>query len=234
MTIHHDKMAYGRIRPLSEDAGEETLQKLAAEAGGKSEYEKMVSGELYDPADRELAAMRRRVRKLCAAYNQTGEDEEETRESLLRQIFGSCGKGVFLEPPVRFDYGTNTSVGDCFYANFNLTVLDTGKVTFGKNCLLGPNVTVAAALHPKVAAERERYVNKDGAVTDREYAAPVTVGDDVWIGANAVLCAGVTIGSGTVIGAGSVVVRDIPSGVLAAGNPCRVIRPVTDSDRMLP
>lgn len=237
MTIHHDKMAYGRIRGLSEDAEEEKLAELARkigpEDGGKTEYEKMISGELYDPADRELSAMRLKVRRLADAYNRTEADEEIRRESILRQIFGHCGAGVFCEPPVHFDYGTNTSVGDWFYSNFNLVILDTGKVTIGKNCLFGPNVTIAAALHPKAAAERARYVNAEGKVTDREYAAPVAIGDDVWLGANVVVCAGVSIGSGTVIGAGSVVVRDIPSGVLAAGNPCRVIRPVTEEDRML-
>lgn len=238
MTVHHDKMAYGRIAALREDKTEEELAAMAqavAEAEQEEhmrEYDKMVAGELYDPSDEELVAMRTRVRKLFKEYNDTTEDDAERRQELLHEMFGSHGPFIYCEPPVRFDYGKNTHVGDCFFANFNLVVLDVAPVNIGKQCFIGPNVSLVTPVHPLLACDRNMRPAPGGGKMDYEYAKPITIGDNVWLASNVTVCGGVTIGHDTVIGAGSVVTRDIPAGVFAAGNPCRVIRPLTEKDKM--
>lgn len=232
MTIHHDKMAYGKLASLTEDFSADRLNEMADALNGRSEREKMLAGELYDPADEELSALRKRVRQLAKAFNDTDEDEAEKRQELLRAMFGKCGAHIACEPPIRFDYGCNTEVGDCFFANFNFVVLDCAPVKIGKQCFFGPNVTIAAPVHPLLPQDRMMRPDGRGGVFDYEYAKPVTIGDDVWLASNVVVCGGVTIGSGTVIGAGSVVTRDIPAGVFAAGNPCRVIRKLAEQDKM--
>ena len=183
----------------------------------RTEREKMVAGEPYFPYDDELVAARKAARRLTRPYNATTEDEVEERERLLRALFGRVEGRVEVEPPFRCDYGFNISVGDGFYANFGCVVLDIAPVTFGRRVLLGPNVHVYAVNHPMDAAER---------ATSIEQGKPVTVGDDVWIGGGSILCPGETVGDRSVIGAGSVVTKDIPPDVFAAGNPCRVIRPL--------
>ena len=238
MTVHHDKMAYGRIAALREDKTEEELAAMAqavAEAEQEEhmrEYDKMVAGELYDPSDEELVAMRTRVRKLSKEYNDTTEDDAERRQELLHEMFGSHGPFIYCEPPVRFDYGKNTHVGDCFFANFNFVVLDVAPVNIGKQCFIGPNVSPATLVHPLLPCEFRRVLQHVADLMDYEYAKPITIGDNVWLASNVTVCGGVTIGHDTVIGAGSVVTRDIPAGVFAAGNPCRVIRPLTEKDKM--
>ena len=254
MTIHHDKMAYGRLDPLQEElsldrlnemadllneenAGERSAEGEDAGAGKprgqvRTEREKMLAGELYDPSDAELTALRTRVRKLARAFNDTDEEEEEQRQELLHAMFGDCGEDIHCEPPLRFDYGAHTTVGEHFFANFNLVVLDCAPVKIGRQCFFGPNVTIAPPCHPLLACDRNIRRAPDGHWFDYEYAKPVTIGDDVWLASNVVVCGGVTIGDGAVIGAGSVVTRDIPPRVLAAGSPCRVIRPLTEKDKM--
>ena len=264
MTIHHDKMAYGKLDPLQEELSRDKLNDIAdllnaeeaaqesetaaeesetsaqesetaAEEGGvaaRTEREKMLAGELYDPSDAELTALRTRVRKLARAFNDTDEEDEEGRQALLRAIFGSCGEDIHCEPPLRFDYGAHTTVGEHFFANFNLVVLDCAPVKIGRQCFFGPNVTIAPPCHAMLAADRAIRRAPDGHWCDYEYAKPITIGNDVWLAANVVICGGVTIGDGAVIGAGSVVTRDIPARVFAAGNPCRVIRPLTEQDKM--
>ncbi len=245
MTVHHDKMAYGRIAALREDAPEERLaamaQALSAEhpqnkderqEGSMREYDKMTAGELYNPSDEELVAMRTRVRKLFKEYNDTTEDDKERRQVLLHEMFGSHGTFIYCEPPVRFDYGKNTHVGDCFFSNFNLVVLDVAPVNIGKQCFIGPNVSIVTPVHPLLACDRNMRPAPDGTKFDYEYAKPITIGDNVWLASNVTVCGGVTIGHDTVIGAGSVVTRNIPANVFAAGNPCRVIRPITEKDKM--
>lgn len=234
MTIHHDKMAYGKLASLNEEFSLEKLNKMAEELekSSKSEYDKMVAGELYNPADAELTKMRKRVRRLFYRYNMSEEDEQETRQGILNRLFGGHGERLYCEPPIRFDYGCNTTVGEDFFSNFNLVILDCAPVKIGRQCFFGPNVTIATPVHPMLACDRNMRRAEDGSYFDYEYARPITIEDNVWLASNVVVCGGVTIGHDTVIGAGSVVTKSIPSGVFAAGNPCRVIRPLTEKDKM--
>lgn len=180
----------------------------------QSEREKMVAGELYDPLDPELAAARNRARDLCQTLNATPEGDQELRRSICTQLFGKGGQTVWMQPPFYCDYGFNIEMGDRVFFNFNCVVLDVCRVTIGDHTLFGPAVQILTPMHPLNADLRR----------EREYGKPVEIGSDVWVGGGALILAGVRIGSRTVIGAGSVVTRDIPDGVFAAGNPCRVIR----------
>lgn len=197
-----------------------------------TEREKMVNSMLYNPSDNELQALRKRIRNMAIEYNRTTEDEMDKRIELLGEMFGAHGKNYYVEPPIRFDYGVNTSVGENFFANFNLTILDVGKVTIGDNVMFGPNVTIATPVHPLLPEDRNVRIDVNGETYDYEYSKPVTIGNNVWIASNVVINGGVTIGDGAVIGSGSVVTRDIPAGVIAAGVPCRVIRKLTLEDKM--
>ena len=174
----------------------------------------MLAGELYDPLDPELVAARVRARDLCQDLNATREREEETRRRILVELFGAGGGEVWMQPPFFCDYGSNIYLGKRVFFNFNCVVLDVCAVRIGDFTLFGPAVQIYTATHPLEAELRRR----------QEFAKPVTIGADVWVGGAAVICPGVTIGSRSVIGAGSVVTRDIPEGVFAAGNPCRVMR----------
>lgn len=180
----------------------------------KTEYEKMLAGELYNASDPVLFQMRVKARNAMHAYNQTAYDREK-REQLLRSLLGKMGANADIQTPFFCDYGYHIEVGDNFFANFNCVFLDCNYIKMGNNVFLGPQVQIYAAYHPVPAEER---------IKGPELAAPVTIGDNVWIGGGSIICAGVTIGANTTIGAGSVVVKDIPAGVVAAGNPCRVIR----------
>lgn len=180
-----------------------------------SERDKMLAGELYLASDPELVALRRAARRLTRRFNATDEDAVDTRTEILRTLLGACGPAIEIEPPFRCDYGHNIRVGDGFYMNFDCVILDCAAVDIGEKVLCGPKVQIYAATHPLLAHER---------ITGREAARPVRIGDRVWLGGGVIICPGVTIGDDTTIAAGSVVTRDIPSGVLAGGNPCRVIR----------
>jgi maltose O-acetyltransferase len=193
-----------------------------------TEKEKMISGMLYDASDAELAEMRRTAHNLCTDYNALHEDETERREEIKQRLLGSSAKNVYLQGPVQFDYGVFTAFGKGCYVNFNLTVLDCCPVTFGKNVFIGPNCTFATPVHPMLPDERSGFIDENGNFTCKEYAKPITVGDNVWFASNVTVCAGVKVGDNCVIGAGSVVTRDIPPNTFAAGNPCRVIKPITD------
>lgn len=179
----------------------------------------MLAGALYDPLDAELCAARRRARLLVRAFNQTRDDESEARARLIRELIPVSGEGVWIEPPFFCDYGHNITLGDKVFFNFNCVVLDVAPVRIGSHVLFGPAVQIYAATHPLRAVER---------LTGLERGEPVEIGDDVWIGGGAIVCAGVHVGARSVIGAGSVVTRNIPDGVFAAGNPCRVIRSIGD------
>jgi maltose O-acetyltransferase len=181
-----------------------------------TERDRMLAGEPYDPLDPELVAARARARDLCQALNATREAEEEGRQRILRELFGSGGDSVWMQPPFFCDYGANIHLGQRVYFNFNCVVLDVCEVRIGDFTLFGPAVQLYTATHPMDAALRRQH----------ESGMPLTIGADVWVGGGAIVCPGVTIGDRTVIGAGSVVTRDIPADVLAAGNPCRVIRPL--------
>lgn len=184
----------------------------------RSEKEKMLAGEPYVATGPDLRAERNRARRLTAAYNRTSEEETETRGLILAELFGELGPGVEVEPPFYCDYGFNILAGRGLYMNFGCVVLDCNLVRFGDNVLLGPYVQIYTAYHPTDPSLR---------MSGLELASPVTIGNNVWIGGGAIIGAGVTIGDDSTIGAGSVVVRDIPSGVFAAGNPCRVVKKLT-------
>ena len=182
----------------------------------------MLAGEPYDPLDADLVAGRAHARSLTRAYNQTTDEELGRRAALLAELLGDAGEGVWIEPPFRCDYGSNIYLGRNVFLNFDCVILDCARVEIGDNTLLGPGVQVYAATHPLAAGQRRAGV---------EYALPVSIGPDVWIGGASVICPGVTIGAGATVGAGSVVVADVPAAVVAAGNPCRVLRTLEDSER---
>lgn len=183
-----------------------------------TEREKMLAGELYDPLDLELVQLRERARDLCQALNATRESQTRERRDLLTALFGAGGDTVWMQPPFFCDYGGNIQLGERVFFNFNCIVLDVSPVIIGDYTLFGPAVQIYTATHPMNAELRRR----------QEYSRPISIGSDVWVGGGAIICPGVTIGSRSVIGAGSVVTRDIPDDVFAAGNPCRVIRPITE------
>lgn len=195
-----------------------------------TEREKMLSGKLYDPSDGVLAAMRRRAHRLSRDFNDTYEDETERRKLILGELVPGLGTGTDLNSPLFFDYGVFTVFGEYCYANVNLTVLDCCPVTIGNHVFFGPNCSLMTPVHPLLPAERNMRLREDGSVYNLEYARPITIGDSCWLAANVTVCGGAGIGEGTVIGAGSVVTGDIPAGVFAAGNPCRVIRKITEED----
>lgn len=184
----------------------------------KSERQKMVDGELYLPMDPELVAARARARDLCQALNVTSESQPEQRRKILDDLFASGGDSVWMQPPFFCDYGANIELGERVFFNFNCVVLDVCLVRIGSYTLFGPAVQIYTPMHPFNAELRRR----------EEFGKPVEIGSDVWVGGGAIILPGVHIGSRAVIGAGSVVTRDVPEGVFAAGNPCRVIRGITE------
>jgi len=177
----------------------------------------MVAGELYDPFDPRLVAGRERARDLCQTLNATREAQTEERRGILRELFGAGGDTVWMQPPFFCDYGTNIALGERVFFNFNCVVLDVCPVRIGDYTLFGPAVQVYTPMHPLDAELRRR----------EEYGKPVEIGSDVWVGGGAIILPGVRIGSRTVVGAGSAVTRDVPDGVFAAGNPCRVVGELT-------
>lgn len=186
------------------------------------DWNNMLAGRLYHAQDPDLTAARLRARQLVFRYNQSAPGEEGLRREVAAELFGRMGEGCYLEPPLRCDYGFNIRLGDRVYVNFNLVVLDCAAVTIGNDVLIGPNVGIYTAGHPVDPGLRREGL---------EFALPVTIEDGVWIGGHAVIAPGVRIGRNSVIGAGSVVTKDIPANVVAVGNPCRVIRPITEKDR---
>ena len=196
------------------------------------EEERIFQGIVFCPGDPELVALKLRTHNLNVDYNNTYEDEYETRAAILGEILGEMGEGTRIQGPIAFHYGKHTKIGRNFFGNFNLTIQDDGEVTIGDRCNFGPNVTIVTPIHPMVPEERNALLGPDGKPKRLCYAKPVHIGSDVWLGANVVVCPGVTIGDGCVIGAGAVVTRDVPPRTFAAGNPCRVIREITEQDSM--
>ena len=197
-----------------------------------TEREKMLKGMCYEAADPELVAMRIKARKLVRAYNELDADQEEQQRAILAELLPESVEPPMMEAPIRFDYGCNTRFGRRVFTNFNFCCLDVCPVEIGDDVLFGPNCTVATPMHPLLPEERCAHLGEDGQWHALEYGSPITIGAGTWVAANVVICGGVTIGEGCVIGAGSVVTRDIPARSLAAGNPCRVIRALTDEDRL--
>lgn len=187
-----------------------------------TEKEKAENGELYNANyDKELIAERNCCKTICFQYNHLAPLEVEKRNDIIRKLFGKTGKQFQIEAPFYCDYGYNIEIGENFYTNHNCVILDGAKVKIGDNVFIAPNVGIYTAGHPLNSQQRNEGL---------EYAYPVTIGHNVWIGAHVVILPGVSIGDNTVIGAGSVVVRDIPANVLAVGNPCRVIRKLAEGN----
>lgn len=198
-----------------------------------TEHEKMLSGKIYDPFSEGMPEERTKAHLLCKKYNETIETESDTRNTILHELIPDLGKNVYLQGPIYFDFGYNISMGDGSYANFNFTVLDEGKVTIGKSVFIGPNVSLLTPIHPLCWQDRNSFLNTEtNQTTNLERTGAITIQDNCWLGGNVTICGGVTIGEGSVIGAGSVVTRDIPPNSLAAGVPCKVIRSITDEDRV--
>lgn len=184
--------------------------------------ERMKQGLLYTDLGEGLEEDRQRCKELIYDYNLTSPGEAEKRKALLRELLGDMGENIWIEPPVRMAYGKNVHIGDAFYANFNLVLVDDIDIYIGHHVMIAPNVTITATGHP-VHPE----LRKNGT----QFSIPVRIEDDVWIGANVVILPGVTIGKNSVIGAGSVVTKNIPENVVAVGNPCRVLREITERDK---
>lgn len=189
-----------------------------------TEQEKMLSGELYCADDPELNAARHRADLLCRQLNALPMSEIALRMQMLRQLLGQVGENCVINPQFRCDYGCNIRMGENVFINYNCVILDCAPVTFGDNVFIAPNCGFYTAGHPVDYPTRNAFL---------EFAKPITVGDNVWIGGNVVVLPGVTIGSGSVIGAGSVVSRDIPENVVAVGNPCRPIRSIQQGDQKM-
>ena len=189
----------------------------------KTEWEKMQDCEIYNDFDQDLFNRRVEAKKLFRIYNRTEDDETDKRSDIMRRLFKAVGKNVWIEPDFRCEFGKNISIGDDVYINFGCVILDCGQVKIGNQVLIGPNVGIYDANHALDAEER-----MDGALLPGK----VTIGNRVWIGGGTIILPNVTIGDDTVIGAGSIVTHDIPSGVVAVGNPCHVLREITDMDKV--
>ncbi len=188
-----------------------------------TDWEKMQAGEVYNDFAEDLFNRRVRAKKLFRAYNRLDDSEKDKRNEIMRELFKSVGKNVWIEPDFRCEFGKNITIGDNVYINFGCVILDCGQVTIGSDTLIGPNVGLFSGNHTTDAEERAA-----GGLIPK----PITIGRRVWLCGNVSVVPGVTIGDDTVIGAGSVVTHDIPSGVVAAGNPCRVLRKITEKDKI--
>ncbi|PPF56479.1 maltose acetyltransferase [Clavibacter michiganensis] len=183
----------------------------------RSNRERMLAGDPYIADDPESARIAQRAVRLANAYHRAAVEDETAARPLLEELLGSLGPGAFVKPPLYVDYGENIRIGARTFVNFNLTALDVAAITIGEDCQIGPNVQLLTPTHPIDAQPRRDKL---------EAARPITIGDNVWLGGGVIVCPGVRIGDDSVIGAGSVVTRDIPAGVVAVGNPARVIREI--------
>ncbi|MDF2821416.1 MAG: maa [Clostridiales bacterium] len=189
-----------------------------------TEKELMLNGKLHSFMDDELEEDSKKAKKLVCQYNSTTEEESVKRSSILNELFGKMGNHCYIEPPFRCDYGVNIYLGESVFINYDCIILDMCKVTIGSRVLIGPRVCIYAASHPIYAPIRNEGF---------DVGKPVTIGNDVWIGGNVVINPGVTIGNNVVLGSGAVVTKDIPDNVIAAGNPCKVIREITEQDKLV-
>ncbi|AKP02204.1 sugar O-acetyltransferase [Companilactobacillus pabuli] len=188
----------------------------------RSQKERMLSGDLYIADDPELAKDFHKAKRLLREYNQTTEYQEADRQAILKDLFKQSGKKIHIEPPFHTDYGCNTVIGENFYSNYDCIILDIANVKIGDNVMFGPRVGLYTAGHPIDAVIRNEHY---------EYGKPITIGNNVWVGGNVVFNPGVTVGDNVVIGSGSIVTKDIPSSVIAVGNPCKVLRKINDQDK---
>lgn len=188
-----------------------------------TEKERMDAGLIYNPNDEEIMKVQREWLEMQYDFNLTRPSEQDKRDALMKKMFGSIGEGCYVEPPLHANWGgKNIFLGNNVYVNFNLTVVDDGNVYVGDKVLFGPNVTIATANHPIESSLRARGL---------QYNKDVHIGNNVWVGAGAIIVPGITIGDNSVIGAGSIVTKDIPANVIALGNPCRVLRSINEHDK---
>ncbi|MDM5317954.1 maltose acetyltransferase domain-containing protein [Fictibacillus sp. b24] len=181
----------------------------------KTEKEKMLDGEMYRPDDQQLMDERTRARRLTREYNMTTEEELDKRSELIKELFGSTGKNIGIEPNFRCDYGYNIHAGENFFANFDCTILDVCEVRFGDNCMLAPGVHIYTATHPLDPVERN---------SGAEFGKPVEIGNNVWLGGGAIINPGVKIGDNVVVASGAVVTKNVPSNAVVGGNPAKIIK----------
>lgn len=185
----------------------------------KSEKEKMLNGELYNAADPELLKERMNARRLTRLFNESPESDDNKRTELVKELFGSTGENLYIEPTFRCDYGYNIHVGENFYANFDCVFLDVCEIRIGDNCFIAPGVHIYTATHPLNASER---------ISGVEYGKPINIGDNVWIGGRAVINPGVKIGNNVVIASGAVVTKDVPDNIVVGGNPAKIIKRIEE------
>lgn len=197
-----------------------------------TEEEKIFAGRLFDARCQELRDIKHKTHVLCQKYNALDE-YDKTRLPIIKEFIGAIGEKYYFQGPIQFNYGCHTFIGNNFFANFNTTILDDGRIYIGDNVMIGPNVSLMATTHPLIPEERVAMKYKDGHVSVSEYAEEIHIGNNVWIACNVVVCGGVTIGNNAVIGAGSIVTKDIPENYVAYGNPCKPIRPITEKDSKL-
>lgn len=187
-----------------------------------TEWERMQKGLVYNDFDQDLFNKRVEAKKLFKAYNKTEDEEIDLRNKIMKQLFKNVGENVWIEPDFRCEFGKNITIGDNVYINFGCIILDCSEVTIGSHTLLGPNIGLYAANHSTDATER---------INGGCYGKPIHIGNNVWLGGDVKVLQGVTIGDNTIIGAGSIVTKDIPDNVIAVGNPCKVIRKITEEDK---
>ena len=199
-----------------------------------TEFEKRFNGLIYDAFDKEIMEDQKRTRRLIDLYNSLSVDDEEKKQEILHQLFPHDDFGLYriIESPLFIDNYKELKIGKNFYANIHFSYIGGCHAEIGDNVFIGPYCVLATGMHAYLPEERNIKVDKDGTIHDYEYGRPIKICSNVWIASNVTICGGVTIGEGCVIGAGSVVTRDIPPHSLAAGNPCRVIRPITEEDRL--
>jgi maltose O-acetyltransferase len=193
-----------------------------------TEEEKIFARKMFDPRSQELRTIKHKAHSACQKYNALDEFDP-VRQSIIQGFIGKIGKTFYFQGPIQFNYGCHTYIGENFFANFNLMVMDDARIYIGDNVCFGPNVSLMATNHPLIAQER-MGLDRDGRTTMAEYADEITIGNNVWIACNATILGGVHIGNNVVIGAGSLVTKDIPDNFLAFGSPCRPIREITEAD----
>ena len=199
-----------------------------------TEHEYLLAGKIFSPVCQELKDIKLVAHDLCVEYGMTYERDGEKRQEILKKLLKSFGDGLRVQGPIFFNYGCHTSFGKNCFCNYNFTVQDDAPVTIGDRVQIGPNVTITTPFHPLIASERSGFTDMNGIEYPAPcYAKPVTIGNNVWIGAGVIICGGVTVGDGAVIGAGSVVTHDVAPNSLVAGVPARVLREITEADSML-
>ena len=196
------------------------------------EEEKIFEGRLFDARTKELREIKHKAHSLCQKFNALDEYDEK-RLPIIKKFIGEVGEKYYFQGPIQFNYGCHTFIGDNFYANFNLMVMDDARIYIGNNVMFGPNVSLMATNHPLIAEERTAMKYPDGHISMSEYAEEIVIGNNVWIAANVVIIGGVHIGDNVVIGAGSVVTKDVPANYLAYGVPCKPVRMITEKDSKL-